>query len=146
MKIISLLVLTLFIGIGKGCENEKKQAIDTAVVEYTANTRGFYQKITVKQQTVSVSNDRDGNDKPAVEKISDADWKELIEAFQTVDLEKLPNLKAPTDKRSYDGAAIGNLKVIFKDKTYETSGFDNGYPPQEIEKLVNKVVSLVKKE
>ena len=144
MKILSLLLLTIFLG--KGCDSETKQDIDGAVIEYTANTRGFYQKITVQQQTVSVSKDRDGNEKAVVEKISDADWKELIAAFQTVNLNELPNLKAPTDKRKYDGAAIGNLKVTFKDSVYETSGFDNGYPPEEISKLVNKVVSLVKKD
>lgn len=145
MKILSILVLAVFLG--KGCESKQKQAIATAVIEYTANTRGSYKKITVSNQTVSLLKDRNGNAKAAVtQKISDADWNELIVAFQKVKLDELPNLKAPTDKRAYDGAAIGNLKIVFEGKTYETSGFDNGYPPEEIKELVDKVVSLVTKE
>ena len=45
MKIISLLFLTIFLG--KGCNAEQKQDIETAVIEYTATTRGFFQKIIV---------------------------------------------------------------------------------------------------
>jgi hypothetical protein len=143
MKILSLLFLTIFLG--KGCDAQNKQEIETAVIEYVANTRGFYQKITVKNQLVTVSKDRSGNSKPVATKISDADWKELVTYFKTVALDNLPKLKAPTEKRFYDGAAIANLKITYKDKVYETAGFDHGFPPKEIKKLVNKITSLAKK-
>jgi hypothetical protein len=65
-----------------------------------------------------------------------------VEAFQEVDLEEIPNLKAPTEKRFYDGAAIANINIIYKGKTYESNGFDHGNPPLEIEKLVNKITLL----
>ena len=144
MKILSILFLTIFLG--KGCEAQKKQDIETAVVEYVANTRGSYQKITVKNQIVTVSKDRNGNDKPVPTKIADADWKELVEFFKSVKLDSLAKLKAPTEKRFYDGAAIANLKITYKDKTYETTGFDHGFPPKEIKKIVNKITSFAKKE
>jgi hypothetical protein len=144
MKILSLLFLTIFLG--KGCDSVKAQEISTAVIEYEANTRGFYQKIMVKNQMVTVSKDRDGNDKPVPTKISDADWKELVDCFKTVDLDSLAKLKAPTEKRFYDGAAIANLKITYKDKTYETTSFDHGFPPKEIKKFVNKITSLAKTE
>ena len=142
MKILSLLFLTIFLG--NGCNSTKAQDIETAVIEYTANTRGFYQKITVKNQMLTVSKDRDGNDKAAPTKISDADWKELVDCFKKVELDSLSKLKAPTEKRYYDGAAIANLKITFKDKTYETDSFDHGFPPKEIKKLVNAITSLAK--
>ena len=144
MKILSLLFLTIFLG--KGCEAQNKQDIETAVIEYVANTRGSYQKITVKNQMVTVSKDRSGNDKSVPTKISDADWKELVEYFKTVKLDSLAKLKAPTEKRFYDGAAIANLKITYKDKDYETTGFDHGFPPKEIKKFVNKITSFAKKE
>ena len=143
MKILSLLFLTIFLG--KGCEAQNKQEIETAVIEYVANTRGSYQKITVKNQTVIVSKDRSGNDKPAPTKIADADWKELVGYFKTVKLDSLAKLKAPTEKRFYDGAAIANLKITYKDKAYETTGFDHGFPPKEIKKFVDKINSFAKK-
>jgi hypothetical protein len=144
MKTLSLLFLTIFLG--NGCDSAKAQEISTAVIEYQANTRGFYQKITIKNQMVTVSKDRDGNDKPVQKKISDADWKELVECFKTVELDSLPKYKDPTQKRFYDGAAIADLKITYKDKTYESKSFDHGYPPKEIKKLVNKITSFAKTE
>jgi hypothetical protein len=144
MKILSLLFLTIFLG--KGCDSAKAQDIQSAVIEYTANTRGFYQKITVKDQMVTVSKDRDGNDKPVSVKISDADWNELVNCFKKVKLDSLAKLKAPTEKRFYDGAAIADLKITFKDKTYESTSFDHGFPPKEIKKFVNRITAFAKKE
>lgn len=135
--------LTLFLG--KGCDDQQKQDIDTAVIEYVANSRGFYQKITVEKQTVTVSSDRSGREKTVPTKISDADWKELVNCFKEVELDSLPKLKAPTEKRFYDGAAIANLKITYKDTVYETSSFDHGFPPKEIKKFVNRITSLAKK-
>ena len=140
MKLLSLLFLTIFLG--KGCDAEQKQDIESAVIEYTATTRGFYQQIVVQNQKFTVTKDRNGNEKLIQQSISKADWKDIIEAFQDVDLEGIKDLKEPTEKRFYDGAAIGNIKVIYKGKTYETNGFDHGNPPLEIEKLVNKITQL----
>ena len=139
MKILSLLFLTIFLG--KGCE-EQQQDLAAAVVEYTANSRGFYQHIMIKNKVATVTNTRDDKAKPMVIKIADKDWNELVAAFNEVDLAELPNLKWPTEKRFYDGAAIADLKVTYKDTTHQSSSFDHGFPPVEIEKLVNKITSL----
>lgn len=135
--------LTLFLG--KGCDDQQKQDIDTAVIEYVANSRGFYQKITVEKQTVTVSSDRSGREKTVPTKISDVDWKELVNCFKKVELDSLAKLKAPTEKRFYDGAAIANLKITYKDTVYETTSFDHCFPPKEIKKFVNRITLLAKK-
>lgn len=144
MKILSLLFLTIFLG--KGCEAQNKQDMETAVIEYIANSRGFHRKIMVQNHEVTVSKDRSGNDMPVFVKISNADWAALVGYFKTVQLDSLSKYKAPTQKRFYDGAAIANLKITYKDKTYETAGFDHGAPPKEIKKLVDKITSFAKKE
>jgi hypothetical protein len=144
MKILSLLFLTLFLG--KGCDNTDNKDINTAVIEYVANTRGFYQKITIQKQMVTVSKDRSGKEKVTPVKISDADWKTLIKIFDDITLEELKDLKSPTEKRFYDGAAIANLKITYKDVTYETPSFDHGFPPYEVKKLVTKINSFVKQD
>lgn len=112
---------------------------------YTANTRGFYQKITVKNQEVFVSSDRNATEISQGLKISDADWNELSGYINSLKLDQLATYKDPTQKRFYDGAAIANLKVVTNDKEYQTVDFDNGFPPVEIEKLVNKITSFGKK-
>lgn len=144
MKLLSLLLLTLFLG--KGCDSSDNQDINSAVIEYVANTRGFYQKITINKQMVTVSNDRSGKEKVIPVKISNADWKTLIKLFDDVSLEEIKDLKSPTEKRFYDGAAIANLKITYKDVVYETKGFDHGFPPVEIKKLVTKINTFVKQD
>lgn len=144
MKLLSLLFLTIILG--KGCDNATAQDMQNTVIEYTANTRGFYQNITIKDQLVSVSKDRNNNDKAISTKISDADWAALINDFKELKLETLKDLKAPTEKRFYDGAAIANLKITYKDKSYETTSFDHSFPPKEIKKLVDKINTFAKKE
>ena len=142
MKLLSLLLLTIFLG--KSCEDQNKQNYESAVIEYTANTRGFYQKIVVRNHMVTISKHRSGNDKGRDVKIRDEDWKELIADLKKIQLDSLPKLKAPTDKRFYDGAAIANLKIKFQNNTYETSSFDHGFPPREVQRIVNKINSFAK--
>ncbi len=130
----------------KGCSQEAKNDIANAKIVYTANTRGFYQKITIQNQEISVSRERDSSDKGVTSKISDAHWKELVGYFEKIELDSLSTYKDPTQKRVYDGAAIAELIVNYQEKEYQTKNFDHGYPPIEIEKFVNKLVSLVKEE
>jgi hypothetical protein len=140
MKIVSLLLLSFFLQ--KGCSENDKQDLANSVLVYEANTRGFYEKITIQNQMISVSKDRNGDDKAALIKISDKNWKELISAFDMINLDELQNMKAPTERRFYDGSAIASLKVTYKEKTYQTNEFDHGFPPLEIVKLVDKINAI----
>jgi len=144
MKKYALVLLSLFLSIS--CSAQPKNNLKKAVLEYTASSRGFYQKITIENQMVTVSKDRKEIEKPIATKISAADWKELVGYFKTIPLDSLEMLKAPTKKRFHDGAAIAHFKVIYKDKTLETDAFDHGYPPEAIKKLVTKINSFAKKE
>lgn len=142
MKLLSMILLSLCLG--KSCSSQTNKELKETAVEYTASTRGFYMKISIKDQMLSVSKDRNGNENTTKTKIADADWEELITTFKTIDLNGIVTLKSPTEKRFYDGAAIGNLKINYKDKEYESSAFDHGYPPAEIKKFVDKINSFVK--
>ncbi len=144
MKTIALLFITLFMA--KGCSQESQNDLANAEIVYTANTRGFYQKITIHNQDISVSKNRNDKGNGEITKISDTDWKELVGLFKLVKLDSLATLKDPTQKRFYDGAAIANLKVTYKEKEYQTLDFDHGVPPIEIEKIVNKIVLLANPE
>jgi len=144
MKAITIILLSVFLV--KSCSNQAQNEIANTTLQYTASTRGFFQKIVVINQKATISRDRNGEKFPEEIAISDKDWKEIISYFQKIDLEKVPTLKDPTQKRFYDGAAIANLKVRYQDKNYETTDFDHEFPPAEIEKLVNKIVSLAKEK
>lgn len=144
MKTLTMIFLTLFLA--KGCSNEAQNELINTTIQYTANTRGFYQKIIIINQKATISRDRSEKTLPQEVKISDADWKELVTAFAKINLEELPKLKDPTQMRFYDGAPIANLKVRYQDTNYETTDFDHGHPPAAIEKLVNKIVALAEEK
>jgi hypothetical protein len=144
MKAITIILLSVFLV--KSCSNQAQNDIANTTLQYTASSRGFFQKIVVINQKATISRDRNGEKFPEEIAISDKDWKEIISYFEKIDLEKVPTLKDPTQKRFYDGAAIANLKVRYQDKNYETTDFDHEFPPAEIEKLVNKIVSLAKEK
>lgn len=142
MKVLVLLIFTALFG--KGCDADKQKEIETTVIEYTASSRGFYQKITIQNQMVTVSKDRDGQQKNTPSKISDANWNALVSEFKAIDLKELANYKAPTEKRFYDGAAIAELTIKYKDSTYKSANFDHGFPPVEIAKLMNTINIIAK--
>jgi hypothetical protein len=125
-----------------GCAGQKKTDQNETKIEYKAYSRGFYQEIIIENQMGFVTKMRD--DKPIVFRLSIADRKSLNIAIQELDLDSLSQLKAPTEKRLFDGAAIANLKITKQGKRYESQSFDHGYPPAEIEKIVNKMLSFVK--
>ncbi len=152
MKKLALLVVSIFAFVG--CNNQKKVVENDAKtaqvvkeykvpkIEYEASSRGFYEKITIENQMVSVVNERDAKDNGETVKISDDVNKELNSYLNSVKLDELATYKDPTQKRFYDGAAIANLKITVDGVEYKTVDFDHGFPPVEIEKLVNKIVSF----
>jgi PBP1b-binding outer membrane lipoprotein LpoB len=138
------IILLLSILVFAGCSGQKKATDSTIKVEYKAYSRGFYQVVTIENQMVFITKTRD--EKPVAFKIPIADWKSLNMAIQELDLELLSQLKAPTEKRLYDGAFVAHLKIFYKDKIFETQAFDHGFPPKEIKKLVDKINILAKTE
>lgn len=122
--------------------NDKTQST-VPTIYYEANTRGYALSCKVENQIIYSTRERDFKDYSDKIKISDADWKEISALANAVDLEKVKDLKWPTEKRYYDGAAHANIIFESKGVKYPANGFDHGYPPAEVEKLVNKILSLV---
>jgi hypothetical protein len=144
MKILSLILLTLFMS--KSCSNQTQNDLANSVVQYNADSRGYHLKVIVVNKKATIWQGR-GTDNASQEvAISDTDWNQLVAEFQKINLEEIPNLKDPTQKRFYDGAAIATLKIRYQDKDYETVAFDHGIPPAAIESFVKKIVSLAVKD
>lgn len=125
--------------------SETNMQNEMPVIKYEANARGLALAVKVENQILYVSRVRDFKDYEEKIKISDADWKEIVTLTKAVDLSKVKDLKWPTEKRFYDGAAHANIIFISGGVEYPANGFDHGYPPVEIEKLVNKILKLTEK-
>ena len=161
MKIVLLLLSSLFFT--TACQTKKEsvatvsQTVNTSekipnttqesmIVEYEALSRGFYSKIMLENNQIAISKDRDNQAISKKITISKADQIEITNLLANLKPESLLNLIGPTEKRFHDGAAHANLKITKNGKSYETQGFDAGFPPKEIEKLVTKLVSLSEKQ
>lgn len=134
MKLISYILFTLFLS--KGCVNQPKQDFSKSILTYTAETRGYYMQITIEDKELRISKDRETRLPSVRIPLTAADQKKVLAMVKAIDVPNLSQLKAPTEKRFYDGAAIGNLSVTHNGETFGTAGFDHGNPPVEIEQLV----------
>ena len=112
-------------------------------IEYTAQTRGMYKAITVKDNMVSIKKDRASN--PYERSCSPEETTFISEQINTLKLVELNDLEAPSKAHQYDGAAIASLKITYNGETYQTPVFDHGKPNATIAELVNMLVSLTEK-
>lgn len=145
MKKIAVLFLTIALAVG--CSSTKKAvtnaetAANSLSFEYTASTRGVYNKIVVTSDSIVTI--KDHNMKNVVNKaISKSDWSQLVTASEKVNLDGLGTVKAPSTKHQFDGALAANLKVIKNGKEYNSTTFDHGIPPTEIAAIVNKIIAI----
>lgn len=114
---------------------------DKTYINYKVSSRNSFEYILLSQTEMQLSTDKylkKIDSLPMAEK----DWATLINLLDSIDTQNLDKLKAPTDKRLYDGAAHATLSVIKGDVEMMTPSFDHGNPPKEIEALVNKVLSI----
>lgn len=125
--------------------NDKTQST-VPTIYYDATSRGFFIALKVENQTLYISKNRDFKEYEEKIAISDADWKEISALANAVELEKVKDLKWPTEKRYYDGAAHANITFESKGVKYPANGFDHGFPPAEVEKLVKKITKLAEQE
>jgi hypothetical protein len=109
-------------------------------LEYSAISRGSYYKVIISPHYISVQSDPQAQ--AVTKNCSDSDWSRITHALNTLTLEQIPELKAPSEDRFFDGAATAQLRIIIEDKIFESQGFDHGKPPEAIEGLVKEILSL----
>lgn len=107
---------------------------------YSAISRGTFLKIAINDSIVTVTRNR--KDKPTSKPLSEESFKKLKTLVSTINLDSMPLFKDPTQARFYDGAAIGTFKIVQNGNTYESTNFDHGTPPKEIETIVKEILSL----
>ncbi len=127
-----------------GASEQKKisEHYYTTSVSYKALGRGYFEFIEVSEDKVSIASDANLKDIKTYKSTNKKDWASVEAMIKSVNLSNLNNLKAPTNKRLYDGAASATLTIRTGDMIVTSSAFDHEHPPKEIEALVNKVLSI----
>jgi heat shock protein HslJ len=114
------------------------------IIEYTAMSRGFFNQYIFENGKLSIQKDRAST--PTIKTCTLDETNRLIEHAKDLDLEKISTLKAPTEKRFSDAAAIAILKITYQGETYQTPEFDNGEPNEYIDSLVSTFLTLAEKQ
>lgn len=91
---------------------------------YEANTRGYFIKLKVENRKIYVSKDRNASDFKSSYPISNEAWDVISKLALAVNLNSVKDLKAPTEKRFYDGAPHANITFIQNGVEYVSSTFD----------------------
>ncbi|MFC5047798.1 hypothetical protein ACFSTE_00150 [Aquimarina hainanensis] len=152
---LSIFYLTIFILLSSSCRETKtihiasnptintdqKHQNNIVKIRYQALSRGFYLQIELDKNVLLVSTDRN-HEQRKQQPCKTEDWNNIILLTQKIQLDKLQELKAPTENRLFDGAAHAQLYISNKEKEYISSGFDHGAPPEEIAPLVSYILSL----
>ncbi len=110
-------------------------------IEYEALSMASFFQVNLSQNLIEKAIDRDLKNVQS-KKCSDRDWNSILSLLKNINLQKIHELKSPTEKRFFDGAPHAQLKIISQTNTFTSAGFDHGYPPKEIQQLVNTILSL----
>ncbi|WP_374460790.1 hypothetical protein [Chryseobacterium taeanense] len=109
--------------------NKKMQEIYK--IELKEQTRGMSRIVTFEPDSLTVSL----NDKLEKLPFSVSDWQNILKQVSLLDLSKISSYQAPTDNRFSDRALSSSIIIFSKGKMYESSTFDAGIPPKELEGL-----------
>lgn len=100
--------------------------------EYEASTRGVLKKVMIRKDSTFVF-DQENEIKTITKK---ADWVFLKQQLAQFDLKKLQVFEAPTEERFSDKALSAHVSIITTSRSYKSTEFDHGIPPEEIEPIV----------
>ena len=122
----------LFLIMITSCATQKNNEEIKEVV-FDAHTRGSSEKITIVN--LNVSHKTDQETKTYV--LSAEQRKAMEDIISKVKLAEISDLKAPSDKRFYDGAMTAIVSIKTGNKTFTSSSFDDDNPPEELKALVD---------
>ena len=139
MKKITKYLAVFVLLITVSCVAQKtSQEIEEVV--FSAQTRGSSENITVVNYNVFHKTQKDSKTH-----FINKDNRDALEAeVKKMSLSKISDLKAPSNKRAFDGAMHARITIKIGNKTYVSSDFDDNNPPEELKVLVDLLRGFVK--
>jgi hypothetical protein len=138
MKAVLPIVLFSLISIMAGCQSVYD-------IKFTTSTRGYNKEIVVSPKTISLheQNFREpGKEKNSTWEMRREDWKKITESLDGIMLREIPLLKAPSDKRTYDGARASMLSITDKKGKIWHHSFDDEDPNEALKPLMKLITDL----
>jgi len=138
MKFIFVLLFPILMA--ETCSQNNEQNKDVSFT-YETMTRGSRANYTLNKEEIKVVKNL-GVETKASAKMTAKDWDNLIEKMKEIDVPNINQLKPPSDKRTFDGAAHAILTIKIGDKVYTSNSFDHGNPPSPLKSLVKAILRL----
>lgn len=137
--------LTIFLGIitltacqKNNYSNQNKQENILSVERIESSRKMHYDLIVDKYTVVLIKNE---NDTIRI-KNTTKEWENLTKLMNQILLEKLENIKSPSQAFMHDGAPNVVLKFQTKDSTYYSNPYDKGNPAKELNKIDDYLTEL----
>lgn len=153
MKAVTLFITSVLFFLSCNCKKatsmtSEKQTETTTLQElpkliYESSSRGFYKLVAIEKNKITIVSSR--GEAGVSKDLSVTEVEAIKNHLDVLDLNKIPSLKAPSEKRFSDAAPITNLEIIKEDQSFKTVDFDGGYPPEYIADLVNKILKIAEK-
>jgi hypothetical protein len=111
-------------------------------IEFNSGTRTYREQIIISKDSLIVIKEDFKKDKPPLTSRTATgkdEWSGIIESLEEVELSQINDLKSPTMKRSYDGAAHGSLIITTSDGHSWKHGFDDDDPHEKFKPLMKEI-------
>lgn len=110
--------------------------------EYHESTMMGRTITTITQDSVIVTFNGRGEPTYFARETKQAEWDALNAAMSDVDMEKVPSLDAPSDKRHSDAAPFAKFKFIGKAGEVMSAEFDGKKPNEMLMPLMEEIIKI----
>lgn len=121
-------------------KEKEQQRNNNMEIVYETLSMGSNKQIIINFEKVKIINWLTKEERER--ELSNKERNEIEKALNQIDLNTIGQLKAPTDKRLYDGAPHAVLIIRNEDKEIKSTSFDHGEPPQELKKIVDEILKI----
>jgi hypothetical protein len=116
--------------------------LDIKKVSYSSATMMGRTQTTVTQDSVVITFNGRGEPTYFARPTKSVEWEGILNSLTDVDLKKIADLEAPSNKRSTDAAPFGMFEITTKDSTYQSNGFDGGNPHEMLKPLMKQIEKI----
>ncbi|AUC16363.1 hypothetical protein BTO06_14925 [Tenacibaculum sp. SZ-18] len=139
MKYFKLIVI-LFTSLNGVSQKSNISSDSIQEIVFNAQTRGKLENITISDKAIFYKT----YETSKTFGIDSDQKKQLTDLIKKIDLQNISNIKAPSNKRAFDGALQATLSIKTESNNYVSSQFDDDNPPKKLKVLIELMKTLCK--
>lgn len=113
--------------------------LDIKKVEYHTSTMMGKTILSVTQDSVIVTFNGRGEPTYFAREAKDAEWTAVLKSIMDVDLDKIADLEAPSNRRANDVVGYAKFIVVGRDKSHISGSFDAKNPNAVLMPLMEEI-------